>query len=92
MEWVAKSARTKLSKQKSNKSLRANAKLSPRFFAKVRHNKNNNKLPREVGAVPGVGAVPRRTNVDKDSAHGGNFGNNRDSTSGKVVLVQEKFK
>ena len=43
------------------------------------------KLLREVGAIP------RRTNVDKDPVHGGNFDNNRDSTSGKVVLVQEKF-
>ena len=37
-----------------------------------------------------VGAIPRRTNVDKDPVHGGKFDNSRDPTSGKVVLVQEK--
>ena len=75
---------TKLSKQTSIESRIANAKS--RFFAKFRRDKNDSKLPREVGAVP------RLTNVDKDPTNGGNFGNSRDSTTGKVVLVQEKFK
>ena len=83
MKRAAKSVLTKLSKQKSNKSRRANAKA--RSFAICRRNKNSNKLPREVGAIP------RRTNVDKDPTHGGNFGNNRDSTSGKVIIIQRNL-
>ena len=78
MERAAKSVLAKLSRQKPNKSRRANA----RFFANVRRNKKS-KLSREVGAVP------RRTNIGKDPAHGGNFGDNRDSTNGEVVLVQK---
>ena len=80
MERPAKSVLTKWSNESCR---RANA--TARFFAQFRRNKYRKKLPREVGAIS------RRTNIDKDPAHGGKFGNSRDSTSGKVVLVQEKF-
>ena len=61
MKRLAKSALARLSKQKSNKMCRS---PNSRFFAKFRRNKYNNKLPRDVGAVP------RRANADKDSTSG----------------------
>ena len=142
MKRPAKSALAKLSKQKSNKMCRS---ANFRFFAKFRRNKYNNKLPRDVGALPRrinadkdstsgivlpqeefkfkvgmhkkithyklpreVGAVPHRTNVVKEPTsitdtsttfflttltHGGKFASNdRDSTSGKVVLAVDMHK
>ena len=121
MARPTKSSFAKSSMQKSNKRRPSekSAKVNARFFAKFRHNKNSNKLPRDVGVstsamllssqdelkfevgghnkithktlLRDVGAIPRRTNVDKDPVHGGKFDNNRDPTSGKVFLVQEKF-
>ena len=82
MERPAKSVPTKWSKQKLTLTCRR-ANATARFFAQFRRNKKTRKkLPREVGVIS------RRTNVDNG---GGIFGNSRDSTSGKVVLVQEKF-
>lgn len=81
MEWV-NSVVTKWSKQKSNKSRKANA----RFFAtKGEYNKCNTELSREVETVP------RCTNIYKDSTKGGKFDTKRASTSG-IVLVQNEFK
>ena len=90
MERPAKSVFTKWSKQNSNERCRRRAHA--RFFAnyhwmckfKCQRNKYQNKLPLDVGAIP-------RHTADKDPIHGGKFGTNSDLTSGKVVLVQEKF-
>ena len=90
MERPAKSVLTKWSKQNSNERCRRRAHA--RFFAnyhwmckfKCQRNKYQNKLPLDVGAIP-------RHTADKDPIHGGKFGTNSDLTSGKVVLVQEKF-